>query len=443
MTYIKINKETTRLWCDIDPTAQEYVDERGELLLELDKFIYGLKQSPLKFQQHLTKVLLKLGYRQTENDECMFIKHGRNGLFSALTVHVDDILQVCTSDALYQELHDGLIEAYGTITAHPGATSYLGMTITRSRCKGYIQLSQRGLIQKVAEEYPAEEGTGGRCPTAARDSLFDVDASDKTAELNEREKSKYLGLVMTLMYLARLTRPDVLLAVTFLATRTHNCHEEDRRHAMRVVRYLERTAEDNLTIHCTDLQIYLHCDASFGTHRKEGKGHTGFFAAFGKDPSYIHARSAKQKLCSTSSTEAEILALSDAVKLRVWLRNLLTELQVTSLQQLCILQDNKSVLNVIDAKRTKHLINRFCQARALIKSQVMRAEHIGTEELSADALTKPLQGSAHAKHTSVLMGHGWAKQMVDENRKRHSDSDRAWSEEAEEIEHRLRGCEDR
>jgi len=414
--YIKINREVTEQWIIMDPSAAEYVDERGELLLELDKFIYGLKQSPLKFQLHLTNTLEKIGYKRTENDECMFIKHGKDGAFSVLTVHVDDILQVCTNDEMYEELKAGLTDVYGSITAHPEATSYLGMTIERSACGAYIQVSQRGLIKKIAEELPADPNDRKKYSTAASNDLFDSDASDKTDRLSDKQASKYLGLIMTLMYLARLTRPDVLLAVTYLASRTHKSTVTDEKHGLRVVRYLEKTIDECMTIHCTDLQIILHCDASSGTHREEGKGHTGFFAAFGNEPSYIHGRSAKQKLATLSSTEAEIVALSDAVKFGVWLRNLLTELQITPLKPIGVWQDNKSVLAVVGgppsaAKRTKHLIARFQHARGLVTSGALEPMHKATEELSADTLTKPLQAGAHDLHTSVLMGHQHAEKM--------------------------------
>ena len=89
-------------------------------------------------------------------------------------------------------------------------------------------------------------------------------------------------------------------------------------------------------IHCTDLGIWAVCDASFGTH-VDGKGHTGFFLALGERRSYVHGRSGKQKIGSTSSTDAEVLAMVEALKMAMWLRELLWELQVTKLQQIEIL----------------------------------------------------------------------------------------------------------
>jgi hypothetical protein len=61
VTYIKLNRAVTKIWLQIDPSAEPYVDSKGELILELDKFIYGLKQSPREFQEHLVGTLTALG----------------------------------------------------------------------------------------------------------------------------------------------------------------------------------------------------------------------------------------------------------------------------------------------------------------------------------------------------------------------------------------------
>ena len=52
-TYVVIRKEVAELWSQLDPTSEPYRNKKGEFLLALDKFAYGLKQSPIKFQQHL------------------------------------------------------------------------------------------------------------------------------------------------------------------------------------------------------------------------------------------------------------------------------------------------------------------------------------------------------------------------------------------------------
>jgi hypothetical protein len=108
--YIIIQKEIAQLWVMVDPSAEDYViNDRGERILMLDKYIYGLKQSPLKFQEDLTEALLSIGYKQCINDECIYVKYSKNG-FSMLSTHVDDILQqVSTDPLLITELYTRLL----------------------------------------------------------------------------------------------------------------------------------------------------------------------------------------------------------------------------------------------------------------------------------------------------------------------------------------------
>jgi len=57
-----------------------YVSANRELILLLDRFLYGLKQSALKFQLHLSRTLIDAGYRQSIHDECLFHKRTKSGL---------------------------------------------------------------------------------------------------------------------------------------------------------------------------------------------------------------------------------------------------------------------------------------------------------------------------------------------------------------------------
>jgi hypothetical protein len=129
--YLVISADIAAISIEIDPTAAEFVDERGELILELDRYVYGLKQSPYKFMQHIRQVLLDTGYTQNSHDECLYYKRSGQG-FSILSIHVDDILQVTNNDTLIKELNDKLVKVYGEITYHPQADSYIGLSLQRS-----------------------------------------------------------------------------------------------------------------------------------------------------------------------------------------------------------------------------------------------------------------------------------------------------------------------
>jgi hypothetical protein len=221
------------------------------------------------------------------------------------------------------------------------------------------------------------------------------------------DKKKYLSLIMSLMYLARLTRPDILLSVTYLASKSHNCTTTDWQSAIRVLKYLDGSRDRGIIIHCTELKIVCFCDASHGTH-VEGKGHTGYVICMGDNQSYLASKSAKQKLVALSSTDAEVFAMTDCLKQAVWLRNVLRDLNLCALKPIKLYQDNKSAMIMISEpskfKRSKHILIKISYARELVKQAIVNVRYLSTDAMFADMLTKPLHGEQFARHCDQIMG---------------------------------------
>ena len=87
--------------------------------------------------------------------------------------------------------------------------TYLGMSVVKDD-QG-ISVHQIGYIESMGVKFVVPQEVQVNCPTAT--DFFEEDEED-----NSIDKSKYLSLVMSLMYLARFTRPDILMPTTFLAT---------------------------------------------------------------------------------------------------------------------------------------------------------------------------------------------------------------------------------
>ncbi len=68
--------------------------------------------------------------------------------------------------------------------------------------------------------------------------------------------------------------------------------------------------------------IVLACiDALYGVHQNRGKSHTGYAIVFG-EAGVLTARLSKQKIVTKSSTEVEVVGLSDSVAHAIQLRTL-------------------------------------------------------------------------------------------------------------------------
>ena len=108
--------------------------------------------------------------------------------------------------------------------------------------------------------------------------------------------------------------------------------------------------------------------------------------------------SSKQKTVSLSSTESEYIALANAAKEALWLKQLLNELNKDANQTL-IYCDIKSTIclakNPEMHSRTKHIDIRYHFLREKIKEQKFKVDHLDTNEMPADFLTKGLSKIKH------------------------------------------------
>jgi len=379
--YLRINADVVPYWILQDPAAKPYVTDNGELLLLLDRFLYGLKQSPLKFQLHLSQTLSAAGYKQSIHDECLFYKNdGHN--FSYVSTHSDDLLHCVNNDIMAKSFKNMLLKTYIDIQYHDKASSYIGMSIKRSSDLSEIYISQRGLSQRIIDDFLPDNYPKAASPASS--NLFNSVPDDKPFD-----RIKYLSIIMAIMYLARLSRPDVLLATAYLATKAQHPTEGDHRAALRIVSYLNQTINHGIKIKCTELKFHLHCDASWASHH-DGSSHTGWILKLGE--SFLGSKSSKQRVGSPSSTDAEIIATVDGLKNLKWIDNLTCEIGLPL--TICHLyQDNLSASKIImkstKTKQVKHLLSKINLAQQYFADKLYVIVQTPTEEMIADALTKP------------------------------------------------------
>ena len=125
--------------------------------------------------------------------------------------------------------------------------------------------------------------------------------------------------------------------------------------------------------------------------------------------SFLFGKSAKQKTVSTSSTEAEITALVDAVKTSIWLQDLIQNIGLIERSPIIVYQDNQSAIQLVSnidnkAKGSRHFLVRLTYLRELSTEQKIMVEYLQTDDMAADMLTKPTVGKKFKKHMNKIMG---------------------------------------
>lgn len=102
----------------------------------------------------------------------------------------------------------------------------------------------------------------------------------------------------------------------------------------------------------------------------------------------------KQASVASSSTQAEYMALYEAVKEALWLKSLAISINIKISDPIIIYEDNTSCMcianNPSSHKRSKHIDIKYHFSREQIEKNVIKLKFIPTGNQLADALTKPL-----------------------------------------------------
>ena len=120
-------------------------------------------------------------------------------------------------------------------------------------------------------------------------------------------------------------------------------------------------------------------------------------------------KTSKQAIVTKSSTEAELVALTDGSTEILWIREFLID-QGYALGPTPVGEDNKSVLTLLEKRRfgtarTKHIKIRYFFVVDRIKSGELNMVYVPTDLMIADFMTKPLSGSQFKVLQEKLLGY--------------------------------------
>lgn len=126
----------------------------------------------------------------------------------------------------------------------------------------------------------------------------------------------------------------------------------------------------------------------------------------------LHSLSAKQSINTKSSTETEIVGVSDYLPYAIWLLYFMKE-QGYDVKKKYLMQDNQSTIRILKngkrsaKKQSRHLNIRFFWISDRLSKAHMDCEiqFCPTGLMLGDFFTKPLQGSLFRKMRDVVQGH--------------------------------------
>ena len=211
-------------------------------------------------------------------------------------------------------------------------------------------------------------------------------------------------VLMRLLWLARLSRPDLAFIVGKLASNVTRWSQWDDRQLLRVISYLNATRE-YVTVgtvsHGVEPQIFVYTDADFASCPWTAKSTSGIFIAIATCESLfpIYWQSKKQSSTARSTSESEMIAMSSGFfGEAIQIQDMLTYL-LGYRPEVVLKQDNEAVIKIVRNKCSVklrhcgrvHRVNIASVSEVINDdSHMIKLEYCNTQVQLANPLTKIL-----------------------------------------------------
>jgi hypothetical protein len=256
------------------------------------------------------------------------------------------------------------------------------------------------------------------------------------------DKTKYQELVGSLIQLVDV-RPDIAFALSRCAQRTQYHLVSDMKALMRIVLYLKGTATLGIQLQpgnhqhgSTYVMLRGYADASYANEPGSKSMYSVSYDLLPvpkdwhllcqdqikdlcipsssrntKATGHFSSRNSTISDVSLSSTDAEIHALTEAMKDVLMLRGILADLHQPQLQPTIIFNDNQSAMTLVTAysgttKRVRYMLPRVHWCMEQTKKGLIQTYWLPTEHLAPDIGTKSLPIQDFVNKRDRLLGMG-------------------------------------
>lgn len=361
-----------------------YNDGSGRVC-KLKRSLYGLKQAPKCWNECIHDFLMESGFIRSEADPCVYVRErGQKKILLAL--YVDDGLLAASDEKEADDFIENELKRRFKITTK--APSYfLGLEIEQNKyCT--IKVHQTAYTTKLLEKFGMSN-----CKPVGTPIIKSGKGDEEPESPDQLEDFPYRQAVGSLSYLMVGTRPDIAYAVGVVSRNLDKPTKNNIQQVKRIFRYLKGTIDTGLEYKRGEKRLICYSDADHGGDEASGCSTSGIVCLYAGTA--ISWRSSKQSMVSLSSTEAEIVAASEASREMVWLRRLFQDLK-TKLDTPTLCIDNESAIKLAynppyeQHRKTKHIKLKHFYVRQCVSEKDITIEQVPTAEQLADIFTKPV-----------------------------------------------------
>ncbi|SOV07321.1 uncharacterized protein UDID_18870 [Ustilago sp. UG-2017a] len=311
---------------------------------------------------------------------------------TVITVYVDDMLIVSPSWKEVDRTKAEIMSKWETEDNGP-VKEFLGIKITRDRGQGKISLDLTAYIKSMVSKWLERPNERSWIPMQ---SIANTVGGSKCTP--ERAK-QYQELVGQLLWVSNMVRPDISFTVGVLARHMSEPNNSAWQAGIHLLKYLNQTSKYRLELggmhrkHAKQ-PVVTYTDANWASDPTNGRRSTSGAVTYvyGCPVSW---KSHVQKCVALSAVEAELVAVSEAVREALFFSYLLRDLGITEVEPV-LYTDSQGCIQVSKdpAKhwKLKHIDTRYYFVRGHVQDGDISIEYVETANNVADILTKPLKG---------------------------------------------------
>lgn len=358
--------------------------------------MYGLKQAPLLWNRHINSSLTKLGFARHPSEYGLYYKFTCSGLV-LVALYVDDLLLSAPTKEIMQQVKRRLSLAYSMKDLGP-VSKFLGMNVNQT-ANGTVHLTLADYIVKAASlsEVPTHKNV--HTPLSNSVNYF----TDKSPLL--KSPTPYQSIVGQLLFVANTGRPDIAYSISLLSRFLKSPRQVHMMAAQRIMQYLYTTRNYGLSYQSTTpLTLAIYSDASYGSVSDLPLSTGGYITFLAEG--VVSWKSNKIRSVCQSSTEAEYVAASDALREMAWISNLCDEIR-KPLKDKVLYVDNQPAIKIAENPvlhdKIKHIQVKYHYIRQQVAEKHVRLQYVPTKNQLADIMTKTIPRTQHeALRNSIL-----------------------------------------
>ena len=375
-------------------------------VLKLKKALYGHKQAPLQFNEHINECINGLGFKRCVGDPCLYVKR-QNQDITLLVLYVDDIVIAGSNLSYIQQIKDEFSQQF-KMKDLGELKNYLGMQVERDGNKS-IKIHQAEYARKTVQKYQRYLKISRRHKSVVPMSRdMKLTRTEDMTETQEEFVSKfpYQEVLGSLLYLAVHTRPDIAYAVNACARFSSRPTYTACRVLIRVLEYISNTYDVGITYRGHAMDLHGYSDSDWAGDLDTRRSTTGYLAFMAGGP--IAWQSRLQTTVAVSSMEAEYMAAFAMVQEICWLRGVMFELGFELNEPTKVYMDSRSAIdlanNPVHHKRSKHISIKYHWLRQKTKRSVVTLQYVPSSIQLADVMTKALAENSYQNLIGQLVG---------------------------------------